>query len=135
MEQWQELGGGRQLRPGNDGTARRAFCAFAETQRRWRGGGSTGLARALASVSGVKDRLQLATRIEDRRWNLVFENGATVRLPADKKMPAAVQRLATLQQRSELLERPVISIDLRDADRVFIKPVVQTASSDKPEAA
>ena len=93
------------------------------------------LARALASVSGVKDRLQLATRIEDRRWNLVFENGATVRLPADKKMPAAVQRLAALQQRSELLERPVISIDLRDADRVFIKPVVQTASSDKPEAA
>ena len=97
----EELGGGRQLGPGNDGTTRRALCAFAETQRRWRGGGSTGTRkRALASVSGVKDRLQLATRIEDRRWNLVFENGATVRLPADKKMPAAVQRLAALQQRS-----------------------------------
>ena len=93
------------------------------------------LARALDLVPGLEARLQLATRIEERRWNLVFENGATVRLPADSKMPAAVQRLAELQQSARLLERPVISIDLRVADRVFVKPVVQTTSSDKPEAA
>ena len=93
------------------------------------------LARALAMLPGVTARLQLATRIEDRRWNLVFENGAIVRLPADSKMPAAVQRLAGLQQRARLLERPVISIDLRVADRIFVKPVIQTASGEKPEAA
>ncbi len=93
------------------------------------------LARALAGVPDLAARLQLATRIEDRRWNLVFDNGAVVRLPVDAKMPQAVQRLASLQQRSALLDRPVISIDLRVADRVFIKPVVQTVSSEKSEAA
>ena len=93
------------------------------------------LARALAGVPHLRARLQLATRIEDRRWNLVFENGAVVRLPADGKMPAAVQRLAGLQAQSNLLDRPVISIDLRVAERVFIKPAVQTAHATKPEAA
>ena len=93
------------------------------------------LARALAYAPALTSRLQLATRIEDRRWNLVFTNGAIVRLPSDTKMDAAVRRLAGLQERTRLLERPVIAIDLRVADRVFIRPVVQPASAEEPEAA
>lgn len=93
------------------------------------------LAKALAMVPVLRSRLQLATRIEDRRWNLVFENGAVVRLPTDANLSSAVRRLAGLQQKSALLDRPVISIDLRVADRVFIKPLIQTMNSEEAEAA
>jgi len=93
------------------------------------------LARALQLAPALSSRLQLATRVNERRWNLVLENGAVIRLPADSKIDYAVQRLAGLHAQERLLDRSVISIDVRVADRVFIKPVLQTVDADEPEAA
>lgn len=93
------------------------------------------LARILARAPDVRSRLQLATRIGDRRWNLVMQNGAVVRLPADAQLEAAIPRLAELQSREQLLDRPVISIDLRVANRVVIKPVIRSVDAGEAEAA
>lgn len=93
------------------------------------------LTRALAKAPALSSRLQLATRINDRRWNLVLDNGAVVRLPVDSKIDNSLQRLTALHTAERLLDQSVISIDMRVADRVFIKPIVQTAHTEKAEAA
>lgn len=81
------------------------------------------LAAALAAVPDVTPGVAIATRVNDRRWDLRLVSGATVRLPEDNGLAPALDRLATLQVRTALMDRPVKAIDLRNQGRIYLDPV------------
>ena len=79
------------------------------------------MAAALASAPDINGRVAVATRISDRRWDMRFINGVTVRLPEDTALEPAIARLAKLQVRTALTQRPLEMIDLRSAGRVYLR--------------
>lgn len=79
------------------------------------------LTRALAEAPDLDGRVAVATRVGDRRWDMRFVSGVTVRLPEDDALESALDRLATLQVRTALTQRPLDLIDLRSESRVYLR--------------
>lgn len=79
------------------------------------------LARALAQAPDINDRVAIATRVGERRWDMRFVSGVTVRLPEDETLEPALDRLAKLQVRTALTQRPLELIDLRSTSRVYLR--------------
>lgn len=74
----------------------------------------------LATEPGLFHRVEAATRVGGRRWNLHFDNGIEIRLPADDEA-LAWQRLALLEQDYRILGRDIEAIDLRLPDRLIVR--------------
>lgn len=74
----------------------------------------------LQEVPSLRSRVRAAVLIADRRWNLVLENGITVRLP-EEGAPAALAELVRLDDESGLLSRDIAAVDLRLEDRVVVR--------------
>ncbi len=66
------------------------------------------------------EQVQAAVMMGGRRWNILFNNGIEVMLPADN-MEEAWEKLAKLDAQEQILERQIKSIDLRLPDRIYIK--------------
>jgi cell division protein FtsQ len=69
-----------------------------------------------------------------------FINGMTVRLPEDTALEPAIARLAKLQVRTALTQRPIQTIDLRSSGgRVYLRladaPAPAASPSESREAA
>lgn len=79
----------------------------------------------------LKDRIEIARWIGNRRWDIRLKNGITVRLP-EEDAGFAIKRLVEAQDKEKVMDRQVEAIDLRDPVRI----VVQTAPGavDKYEA-
>lgn len=87
------------------------------------------LTAALSAAPDINGRVAVATRIGERRWDMRFINGVTVRLPEDASLEPAIDRLAKLQVRTALTQRPIEMIDLRSTGgRVYLR------LADAPEA-
>ena len=93
------------------------------------------LVRALKSEPDVSPRIAIATRINDRRWDMRLVSGATVRMPEDQDLAPAMDRLSTLQVRTALMQRPLETIDLRNKGRVYLAPVNKPDFTLRGEAA
>ncbi len=76
---------------------------------------------ALAAVPDIHSRVAAIIRVGERRWNLQLRNTVTVMLPEGHEA-AALTRLADLQARQQLLDRPLVFIDMRLADRLAVRP-------------
>ncbi len=68
----------------------------------------------------LKARVVAAVRMGERRWNLRFDNGVDVRLPADEPS-AAWETLARLERDHRVLARALEAIDMRQDDRVIVR--------------
>lgn len=68
----------------------------------------------------LKPRIKAAQFIAGRRWNLVTEDGVEIRLP-EEKPEVALAKVADLDRTKRLLDRDILAIDMRDADRILIK--------------
>lgn len=79
----------------------------------------------------VKSFVVAAVRVGDRRWNLTLRDGTTILLPEGHE-PAALARLARYEASDRLLERPVISIDMRLPDRMIIHQAPVPAAAPAP---
>lgn len=94
------------------------------------GAGAPVAARPL--LTALTDRPALATkvtasvRVAERRWNLRMTSGMDVMLPEGHEA-AALDRLIQLQQEQNVLDRPLLAIDMRLPDRLVFRP--KTASS------
>ncbi|MCX5516963.1 FtsQ-type POTRA domain-containing protein [Kaistia defluvii] len=87
-----------------------------------------GEAIALAdTASSIRSRLRAAVLISERRWNLMLDNGVTLMLPQDKP-EAALALVAQLDARDGLLSKDIVSIDLRLADRMFVRMTPEAAA-------
>ncbi|MDB5317273.1 MAG: cell division protein FtsQ [Rhodospirillales bacterium] len=83
----------------------------------------------LLNETEVANRVQALVRIGERRWNLKLHSGTDVLLPEGAEA-AAVTRLAALQREQQLLDRPLVAIDMRLPDRLVLRqaaaPVPET---------
>ncbi|MGH6719599.1 MAG: cell division protein FtsQ/DivIB [Alphaproteobacteria bacterium] len=81
-------------------------------------------AAALIAVLGAEPelarRVAAAQRVGDRRWELHFDNGVTVALPAEG-WSEAWRRFAALEREHGLLGRALVRVDLRFPDRVVLR--------------
>lgn len=68
----------------------------------------------------VREHVQAAVLIAERRWNLRLRNGIDVRLP-ETGIEAALETLIRLDREKKLLSRDVVAIDLRLPDRVTVR--------------
>ncbi len=79
------------------------------------------LAQYLSLVPEIQSRVENATWVGDRRWNLLLKSDITVRLP-EKDVPQALQVLAKMHNEDKLLDRAIVLVDLRLADKVIVRP-------------
>lgn len=93
------------------------------------------LVTALLDTPDVSKRVAIATRIQDRRWDMHLINGATVLLPEDEDITSALERLERMQLRTALMQRGVDRIDLRNAGRIYLVPTDDTGLKKRLEAA
>ena len=68
----------------------------------------------------LKARIRAGSLIGERRWNIMMTNGVLVRLP-EAGAAEALQRLANAQRDQRLLDRDILSIDLRQPDRMTVR--------------
>lgn len=80
----------------------------------------SGLVEYLNAQKDLSKRVKMARWVGDRRWDIVFENKITARLPADD-VALALSMLARADAKDGLLSRDIQSIDLRETGRVIVK--------------
>jgi cell division protein FtsQ len=74
----------------------------------------------LALEPELATRVVAAQRVGARRWNLQFDNGVDVRLPEEE--PAAAWRaLAAMEREQGLIDRDLVTIDMRVPDRLIVR--------------
>jgi len=82
---------------------------------------------ALIEAAGpLKHRVRAGTLVAGRRWTLKMDNGMDVRLP-ELKAADALARLVKLENEQKILEKDVLAIDLRMADRVVVRLTEEAA--------
>lgn len=84
------------------------------------------LVKKLVNTPELMQKIAIATRVSDRRWDLTVVSGASVRLPEDTELGPALARLNGLEQRAEISQRPLEMIDLRSEGRVYLSPTPGT---------
>ncbi|WP_210484959.1 cell division protein FtsQ/DivIB [Microvirga antarctica] len=82
----------------------------------------------LESAGALKSRIRAGTLVSGRRWNLKMENGMDVLLP-ERGAADALTRLAKLEREQKILEKDVLAIDLRIADRVVVRLTEEAAAA------
>lgn len=64
-------------------------------------------------------------RVADRRWDLHFKNGLTVKLPVDN-VAQTIARLEKLNFERDIISRKIAYIDMRLDDRISILPLLES---------
>ncbi|MEC7291229.1 MAG: cell division protein FtsQ/DivIB [Pseudomonadota bacterium] len=80
------------------------------------------LETAFLVMPDLRAEVDHARRVAGRRWDLVLKSGALVKLPNDEQITPSIVSFARMEKAGELTRRPLISIDLRVAGRVFLTP-------------
>jgi cell division protein FtsQ len=68
----------------------------------------------------IRDQLRASILVAERRWNLRLTNGLDIKLP-EVGIEAALDRLVNLDRETKLISRDIVSVDLREPDRVTAK--------------
>lgn len=80
-------------------------------------------AEILAALDGVpelRSRVRAARLVSDRRWDLLLENGITVRLP-EADVARALDDVMRMDSETGLLTRDITVVDIRLPDRVVVR--------------
>lgn len=86
-------------------------------------GAEAAIPEALAifdTVRPLHDRVRGLVRVGERRWDLILDRDQRIMLPSVNPA-AAVERLLAMNTADKLLERDILSIDLRNQDRPAIR--------------
>jgi cell division protein FtsQ len=76
--------------------------------------------KLLEAAPDLRSRVRAGILVGERRWTVKFDNGIDVRLPEEN--PAkAFARLSALSRDQKILDRDILSIDLRLPDRVVMR--------------
>lgn len=83
-------------------------------------------ARAAELISMLKaeptifERVEAATLVSGRRWDLKLKSGAEVKLP-ETELGLALRKLAVDHEEEALLDKDVVSIDVREEGRITVR--------------
>lgn len=75
---------------------------------------------ALERVPELRSRVRAAFLVGERRWDLMLENGISIRLP-EENMDAALADVVAMDAQNGLLSRDIVAVDMRLADRVVVR--------------
>jgi cell division protein FtsQ len=76
---------------------------------------------AILEVAGeLRSRIRAGMFIAERRWNLKLTNGLEIKLP-ERNPQAALATLVQLQRESRILDKDVLSLDLRQPGRIVAR--------------
>ena len=92
------------------------------------------LLQNLETVPDIHQYVRAAVRIGNRRWNLKLfdvEKGVEIILPEDDEMLSALKRLSKSEQKEKLLKRKVRAIDVRQKDKIILKPLEEVKKTPK----
>ena len=84
------------------------------------------LLRLLAAEPTIAERVESAVLFNGRRWDLRLKNKVDIRLP-EHDVAAALRQLAMVQQTNQVLDKDVVAIDLRMADRIAVQTSTMAA--------
>ena len=93
----------------------------------------TALIDMLATEPDLARHVAAAVRIGGRRWNLRLDGGIDIALP-EQNPEAAWRRLAALDRSDQLLERNILAVDLRLADRLVLRLPPEPAKPASPKS-
>lgn len=79
-----------------------------------------GLIANLKAEEGVYERVESASRVSERRWDLTLKNGMKIRLP-ENDIGLAIHSIALAQAQDNLLEKDLMSLDVRDPSRMIVR--------------
>jgi cell division protein FtsQ len=94
-------------------------------------GANERLPQYLALVAAARElgpKIRAGVLVADRRWSLKMTNGVEVMLP-EVNPQAAVATLLRLQRESHILDRDVLSLDLRIPGRLFVRLTEEAAAA------
>ena len=84
---------------------------------------------AILEASGdLRDRIRAGLYVAGRRWTLKTNNGVEIALP-EKEPAEAVGRLGVLEHEGRILEKDILSLDLRLPGRVVAKLTPDAAAA------
>ena len=76
--------------------------------------------KILDAAGDLRSRIKAGVLVSERRWNLKMASGIDVKLPEIDPIPAAAT-LARLQREGRILEKDILSIDMRVPGRVVAR--------------
>ncbi len=78
------------------------------------------LVNMLGAEPDIRGRIEAATWVGERRWDLKLKNGMTVKLP-ESDLGLALARLSQAQDKDGLLDKDITVIDVRESDRITVR--------------
>jgi len=75
----------------------------------------------LKNYPDIQEKTNSAVRVGERRWDLHLQPNIIIRLP-EQSVNNALHRLSVLIGQDKILDRDIVAIDLRLADRLIIEP-------------
>jgi cell division protein FtsQ len=82
----------------------------------------------LDASAELRPKIVAGVLIGERRWNLKMNSGVDVKLP-ERDPLSAMATLLTLQRQSRILDRDVLSLDLRIEGKVFARLTEEAAAA------
>ncbi len=78
------------------------------------------LLRAISSNEVLFERVETATWVGGRRWDLILKNGIKIMMP-EIELAQAWQNLSELEQSEQLLARNILAVDFRVKDKTVVR--------------
>lgn len=88
----------------------------------------TEFARLVAAAGDLGPRIKAGILVAGRRWTLDMTNGVAVKLP-EQDPEGALATLTRLQREARILDKDVLSVDLRTPDRVAVRLTEEGAAT------
>ena len=82
----------------------------------------------LAAAGELRDKVRAGVYVGERRWTLQMDSGVEVELP-ELEAAETLKRLAEIDRQSRILEKDVISIDLRIPGRITARLTEEAAAA------
>lgn len=82
----------------------------------------------LSGIGELTSRIKAGVLVAGRRWNIEMINGVTVKLP-ENDPGGALATLARLQREARILDKDIMSIDLRTPGRVAVRLTEEGAAT------
>lgn len=84
-------------------------------------------AALLEAAGDLRSRIRAGTLVSERRWTLKMTNNVDVKLP-ERDAAAAIAALVQAQRESRILDKDIISLDLRHPGRIYVRLSEEAAS-------
>ncbi len=82
----------------------------------------------LDAAQELRGKIEAGVYVAQRRWNLHMKTGVDVKLPETDPV-SAVRALVKLERQSQILERQILALDLRQPGRAFARLTAEAADA------